>query len=126
MLKNLSLVLFSIFIISSCTSLGTSEKDVKLIPTLPDVPLPDGYAVDPNTMSFFDSAEGRIVEMYAAGFADREEIDFFYKEVMPRFGWRELEHLVYYKDGEILVITPEKGEYVNNTIKYQLKPSDIR
>lgn len=92
------------------------------VPSIPDVPLPEAFEVDPTTGSFFDSAEGRISEMYAAGFKSPEEVKDFYEEVMPQFGWKKIDQLTYQKEGEILTIEPEKGKYLT-TIKYNLRPN---
>ncbi len=91
------------------------------MPSLPDVPLPEGFQADPGTGSFFDSAEGRIVEMYATGFEEPEELDDFYSSVMPSLGWKEIGETTFVKDNEVLIVTPEKKGYTTS-VKYQLRP----
>ena len=101
---------------------NASATEVVFVPSLPDVPLPKGFEVDPNTGTFFDSAEGRIVEMYAAGYENADFVEGFYLSVMKNFGWQKLQDLTFAKEGEILAISFEKGDYIN-FIKYQLKPN---
>lgn len=104
------------------TSISAKATEVVFVPSLPDVPLPKGFEVDPNTGTFFDSAEGRIVEMYAAGYEDEDFIEDFYLEVMANFGWQHVKGLIFAKEGEVLTINFEKGNFIN-FIRYQLKPN---
>lgn len=115
---------FKVFTLSLILLLSSNSKatDVVFVPSLPDVPLPKGFEVDPNTGTFFDSAEGRIVEMYAAGYEDEDFIKDFYLEVMANFGWQHVKGLIFAKEGEILAINFEKGNFIN-FIRYQLKPN---
>ncbi len=104
--------------ISAC---GHSAKNAEFVPSLPDVPLMGGFQADPGTGSFFDSAEGRIVEMYATGFEDINSVKGFYDDVLPQFGWKEIDVMTYTKDGEIMLVTPEK-QGMTTSVKYQLRP----
>ena len=109
--------------VAACGNRGIDTSNVSsFIPSIPDVPLPEDFEVDPTTGSFFDSADGRIAEMYAAGFKKPEEINEFYKDVLPQFGWKQVSALTFEKDGERLMIEPEKGQYLT-TVKYQLRPN---
>jgi hypothetical protein len=123
-LLNLVLLSAILIILVACNQQQANYdlKTVKFVPALPEVPLPETYEVDPTAGSFFDTAEGRIAETYAAGIEDLNEVVRFYKTVMPQLGWQEIEELVFYKEGEILILTPEEEEYIN-TIRYQLKPA---
>jgi len=104
---------------SDLNNLTTGE--LSFVPSLPDVPLPPGFEVDPTTGSFFDSAEGRIAEIYAAGVDKPKDVLDYYDKTLTKFGWVKESEMVFAKEGETLIITPEEGQYVN-TIKYQLKP----
>ncbi len=110
------------FVILTFASASLAE-DAVFVPSLPDVPLPKGFEVDPRTGTFFDSAEGRIVEMYAAGYEDEDFIKSYYESVMANFGWQNAGNLNFAKEGEILSISFEKGNYVN-FVKYQLRPNN--
>ncbi len=111
-------ILATALLISSC---GKSAKNAEFVASLPDVPLPEGFQADPGTGSFFDSAEGRIVEMYATGFDKPDEVESFYDDVLPQFGWKEIEDKTYAKEGEVLMVTPETKGFTTS-VKYQLRP----
>ncbi len=112
------LSLATLLILTSC---GHSAKNPDFVPSLPDVPLPHGFQADPGTGSFFDSAEGRIVEMYATGFEDPSEVKNFYEDVLPQFGWNNAGNMTYIKEGEVMTVTPSKQGYTTS-VKYQLRP----
>ncbi len=128
MIKNLVIILSSVMLLTSCLAVKrveeslTERADAGFVPNLPDVPMPAHFIADANTSSFFDSAEGRIAEVNAEGFGDEDEIADFYKGTLPQFGWVQADKLAYKKQGELLVITVEKGKALTN-IKYQLRPS---
>jgi len=120
-------VIFTSILLASC-GMGTSSQnplnEVSFVPSLPEVPLPKGYEVDPTASTFYDTAEGRIAETYAAGFEDLDKVVLFYKTVMPQLGWQEIDELVFLKEGELLVLTPEEGDYLN-IVEFQLKPTNL-
>lgn len=131
MKRNLITLLVSVALVTGLTSCLavkrveealTERKDAGFVPNLPDVPMPAHFVADAETSSFFDSAEGRIAEVNAEGFGSEEEIVNFYKDTLPQFGWVRVDRLAYKKQGELLVMTVEKGRTLN-AIKYQLRPS---
>ncbi len=113
--------IISILLGLTLSACGQSAKNAEFVPSLPDVPLMEGFQADPGTGSFFDSAEGRIVEMYATGFEDIDDVRSFYDDILPQFGWKEIDAMTYAKDGEIMYVTPEKQGYTTS-VKYQLRP----
>lgn len=130
-MKNILTILFSLVLISSLTSCLALKRVVEsvnepsnagFVPNLPDVPMPQNFVSDADTSSFFDSAEGRIAEINASGFQEIAEVYAFYEDIMPQFGWKQLDRGIYKKDGEMLVITAEKGKQLTN-LKFQLRPS---
>ena len=122
-LSNFALLFITLILVSCAhTANGGSSSNKSFVPSLPDVPLPKDFEVDPTTGSFFDSAEGRIAEMYAAGFKKPDEVVSYYNKTLPQFGWENIDNSSFSKDGEVLTITPEKGQYLT-TVKYQLRPS---
>ena len=116
-------------VVASCDPMGMiyaqqyklNQRGTAFIPSLPDVPLPEHFEIDTTTSTFFDSVDGRIVEINAMGFENVEYIAGFYRTLMPQFGWQEVDPLVFAKEGEVLIITPQEGNYMN-TIKFRLRP----
>lgn len=113
------IIFFALMVFAS----SSIAEDAVFVPSLPDVPLPKGFEVDPNTGSFFDTAEGRIVDMYAMGYEDQEFIEDFYNQVMGQFGWQNAGSMNFVKEGEVLSIIFEKGQKDINTVKFQLRPN---
>ncbi|WP_421883127.1 hypothetical protein [Pacificispira sp.] len=69
-----------------------------------DLPLaPVLEAVDEAGM-VFDSPSGRIVEAFATGDTDRQEVLAFYAETLPSLGWEQLADGRYRREGERLAI----------------------
>lgn len=128
MIKNLVLILTISLMLTSCLAakrIGeavTEPSTSGFVPNLPDVPMPKHFVANANTSSFFDSAEGRIAEINAEGFAEVSDVKDFYDDTLPEFGWTKVSNLVYKKEGELLIITAEKGATLTN-IKYQLRPA---
>lgn len=130
-MKNLLTITLSIILITSLTSCLALKRVVEavgqpsnagFVPNLPDVPMPQNFVADSDTSSFFDSAEGRIAEINASGFQEIADVYSFYEDIMPQFGWQQLDRGIYKKEGEMLVITAEKGKTLTN-LKFQLRPS---
>ena len=130
-MKNILSVTLSIILVTSLTSCLAFKRAVEAInepsnagfvPNLPDVPMPQNFVADSDTSSFFDSAEGRIAEINASGFQEVADVYEFYEDIMPQFGWQQLDRGLYKKDGEMLVITADKGRNLTN-LKFQLRPS---
>lgn len=108
-------------LMASCSGVG-AEQMSNFVPSMPDVPLPEGFEVDTTTGSFFDSPEGRIAEIYAAGLDSPKKIGTFYEKIMPQFGWKKTAELTYRKEGETIKIEPEKGQFLT-IVKYELGPN---
>jgi hypothetical protein len=130
-MKNILNIILCLTLVTSLTSCLAFKRAVEAInepsnagfvPNLPDVPMPQNFVADSDTSSFFDSAEGRIAEINASGFQEVAEVYEFYEDIMPQFGWQKMDRGVYKKNGEMLVITAEKGRKLTN-LKFQLRPT---
>jgi hypothetical protein len=130
-MKKLTTILLAALLVTSLNSC-LAVKRVKeainepstggFVPNMPDVPLPKHFIVDADTSTFFDSAEGRIAEINAEGFGEKDDIVSFYDDNMKQFGWKKINDNTYRKEGEMLIFTIEKGKSLTN-IKYQLRPA---
>ncbi|GAB4148382.1 MAG: hypothetical protein Tsb0016_19340 [Sphingomonadales bacterium] len=52
-----------------------------------DIPLPDGFELDPEQMLWFDSPAGRVLEVVAAGPAPPGRVAAYYQASLPMLGW---------------------------------------
>lgn len=127
-MRKILIILFSLCLLTSCMAVQRVREAINepsnggFVPNLPDVPMPKNFVADANTSSFFDSAEGRIAEINAEGFAELDDVEDFYNKTLPQFGWKQVDRLMYKKEGELLVISAEKTKTLTS-IKYQLRPS---
>jgi hypothetical protein len=71
---------------------------------LEDVPLMAGLTEDETAALEFDKPDGRLAEAYAYGEISREDAAAFYTAIMPEFGWRKIDGLVFSREGEMLRI----------------------
>lgn len=69
-----------------------------------DVPLMAGLTEDAASALNFDKPDGRLVEAYAYGEIALQEAAAFYRAIMPEFGWRQTDDLVFSREGEMLRI----------------------
>ncbi len=52
-----------------------------------DIPLLDGFELDPERMLWFDSPAGRVLEVVATGPAPPERVAAYYQASLPMLGW---------------------------------------
>ena len=69
--------------------------------------------------------DGRLVETYAYGEVGAQEATDFYRAVMPEFGWRNIDGLVFTREGEMLRIEliPEEHALV---VRFVLSPKSLQ
>jgi hypothetical protein len=67
-----------------------------------DMPLMPGLVEAPGASTIFDKPEGRIVQLVAAGRADRSEVLGFYADTLPQLGWRKAADGTWRRENEIL------------------------
>jgi len=65
------------------------SRDVEYLPEIEDVPLPPGFLPAQDKTTIYDTPSGRIVEVYAEGTGDKQDVEKFYVETMPQLGWRK-------------------------------------
>jgi hypothetical protein len=81
-----------------------SEDATSYLSGVEDLPLMPGLAEIGGTTTVFDANSGRIVEAYAAGRVEREQVVEFYARTLPALGWRLEDGSRYRRDDETLQI----------------------
>ncbi len=72
----------------------------------------------------FDKPEGRIVEAFASGFKQKEEVDAFYSRTLPQLGWQIVGDGLFLREGEVLKIEFLNGvENSRSILRIILAPS---
>ena len=106
---------------------------MQYIPDIPDLPVHIDYVVRHDLTTVFDTAEGRIVDVYleSPGLKDEEmkaqiiKTNDFYFETLPQLGWLPYHSMsdtpVYYRGDELLEFSAfPKGARV--LVHFVLKP----
>jgi len=92
-----------------------------------DLPLMAGLRQSPDHGVVFDSAQGRIIEAYAAGYVDAEAVRRFYTASLPQLGWQEMAGpLTFRREGEILTLeVTEQGAAApdTTTVRFRIAPA---
>lgn len=80
-----------------------AQEAAGFISTIEDLPLMPGLVEEEGGM-VFDSAQGRIVQVYAVGWVSEGEVNAFYVETLPQLGWRSEGPGVFSREREILKV----------------------
>ncbi len=81
------------------------DEPVRFVSAVPDLPLMDG--LQEVSSAPFETAQGRIVQVEAAGRVDAADVAVFYARALPALGWRALvgEGLAFHRAGERLTVS---------------------
>jgi len=89
-----------------------------------DVPLMPGLRESPGTV-LFDTPQGRIVEAFAQGDVNGEQLQAFYQSTLPQLGWSPSGD-GYRRDHEILKIEiqarPAESKVKGLTVRFAIAP----
>ena len=102
---------------------GSADAAPRFLDALEDVPLPPGLAEVADAGMVFDTPQGRIVEAYAEGPADRDSVARFYRDTLPQLGWRRAGVRHYVREGETLDLSFERPAGGPLTVRFSLAPT---
>ena len=88
-----------------------------------NLPLIDGLNQIDDKCFLFDTPYGRIIHAFAIGKLDRIKVASFYNTTLTQLGWREVEQMKFYRDGEYLRVEVESLEDKNIGVYFLLRPS---
>lgn len=91
------------------------------VSSVEDLPLMPGLSEDKPAGLTFDSAGGRIVEAYATGRVEEDEVLQFYGETLPQLGWTVEAPALFHRGGETLRLDFQRGAK-GLTVHYYLSP----
>jgi hypothetical protein len=86
-----------------------------------DLPLAPGLAEVENSGTVFDTAAGRIVEVFAVGQVAPEDVARFYRDALPQLGWEATGSLAFEREGEKLSIALQQNG-PDLTVRFSLTP----
>ncbi len=70
-----------------------------------DIPLAPSLVLSAGAGLVFDSPSGRIVEAFATGTGDRDQLIDFYAATLPALGWKQISPTLYGREDERLSLT---------------------
>jgi len=86
-----------------------------------DLPLAPGLAEVGNAGTVFDTAAGRIVEVFAVGRVAPEDVARFYRDALPQLGWHATGGMAFEREGEKLSIALQQNG-ADLTVRFSLTP----
>lgn len=102
---------------------GPAMAQTAFFDELGDVPVMPALSELPDRSVSFDKPEGRIAQVTAlAGKgADLPDIEGFYTQSLPQFGWQAQGKNRYIREGQVLTITPQT-EAGQKLVVFRLEP----
>lgn len=123
--RKLSVLLLMALLSLPFLPLNAAESTVSYLSVMEDLPLAPGLKEVPGSALVFDSAQGRIVEGYAAGRVERAKINAFYGATLAQLGWTEFAPGRFRREKEELTIeftAPTDGG-PGLTVRFALAPA---
>lgn len=80
------------------------EGTVGFVGGMEDLPLMAGLTEISGAGMVFDTAAGRIVEVFASGAVSRTRVIAFYAATLPQLGWRQDAETLFRREGERLTL----------------------
>lgn len=100
-----------------------AQETAGFVSTIEDLPLMEGLIEEEGGM-VFDSARGRIVEVYATGPVSEAAVREFYDDTLPQLGWRPLGAGAFRREDEILKVEfPGGPAAAPLTVGFRLMPA---
>jgi hypothetical protein len=106
-----------------------AQETSRFISVLDDLPLMQGLVEDADSATVFDTARGRIVEVFASGALKEGRVLAFYDETLPQLGWRRVASGLFRRKGEVLSLefsigqSSRPGSVRVLTVGFRVKPS---
>ena len=106
-----------------------AQETSRFISVLDDLPLMQGLVEDADSATVFDTARGRIVEVFASGALKEGRVLAFYVETLPQLGWRRVASGLFRREGEVLSLefsigqSSRPGSVRVLTVGFRVKPS---
>jgi len=94
-----------------------------------DLPLMEGLVEDVGSVTVFETARGRIVEVFASGVMEQDRPLAFYNKALPQLGWQRKSSGLFQREGETLSLEflskagPLPGSTSILTVGFRIKPS---
>ena len=118
------------FILSSILSLViaapisvTAQQAARFLSVMEEMPLMPGLVEVKDVAVTFDGPSGRIIQAFAAGNLQVEEVRGFYAAALPQLGWARQANGEYRRDAEILRLEVGLASDGATGAHYMLRPA---
>jgi len=121
-------IIAAVFMIAPVIA-SQAQETSRFISVLDDLPLMQGLVEDADSATVFDTARGRIVEVFASGALKEGRVLAFYDETLPQLGWRRVASGLFRREGEVLSLefsigqSSRPGSVRVLTVGFRVKPS---
>ena len=88
-----------------------------------NIPLMNKLAQVDEKCFLFDTPYGRIIHAFAKGKIKENEVTNFYSETLRELGWKELDRLKFFRDGEYLRVEIEDLKDGELGVYFSVRPS---
>lgn len=100
------------------------SEPARFASAIDDLPLMDG--LEERAATPFETAQGRIVRIEAAGAVTTDDVERFYLETLPALGWRRASNdaaLVFARAGERLELRVENDAHGGTQVTFLITPA---
>jgi hypothetical protein len=128
-ITDIFLVFFTAMVLLAPFQSLHAQETQRFVSVIDDLPLIDGLIEDPGSATVFETAEGRIVEVFASGVLEQDQLLVFYDKTLPQLGWLRIKRGLFHREGEILSLEFSKKLKVRPesvsvlTVGFRIKPS---
>ncbi len=115
--------LLGVVLVVACEHNSYHGQDITYLPILDEISLPQGFAVQDDDVTVFDTAAGRIVDVTAHGPLDvsTNNILTYYTITLPQLGWQLEKGGTFSRGNETLTISPETLAQ-STRLQFRLEP----
>ena len=102
---------------------GTAQQAARFLSVMEEMPLMSGLEEVTDVAVTFDSPSGRIIQAFAAGSLQADEVRAFYAAALPQLGWARQANGEYRRDAEILRLEVSVASDGGAGAHYMLRPA---
>ncbi len=100
----------------------TAQQAVRFLSVMEEMPLMPGLMEVTDEAVTFDGPSGRIIQAFAAGNLQVDEVRAFYAAALPQLGWSRQANGEYRRDAEILRLEVSLASDGATGAHYMLRP----
>ena len=102
---------------------GTAQQAARFLSVMEEMPLMSGLVEVTDVAVTFDGPSGRIIQAFAAGSLQADEVRAFYAAALPQLGWARQANGEYRRDAEILRLEVSVASDGGTSAHYTLRPA---